>query len=267
MPPDPYRIRSQGPVKVVITGAAGIYGKELARAFAAEGATMWLSDLRADALEALVGELGVPDGLAHAHVTDLTEASAIRDLVDTVCEAWGAPDVVVNNAGIYPFGGLRETDVDTWDRILDTNLRAPFLLMQGFAAAMLRQGVRGSFVNVSSGAADNLRTNGVPYCVSKRALEWLAKGFALDLAPEGIRVNCVRPGFAAGSALVEFPPGYAETMSRAVPMGRGPGEGELAAAVLWLVSDAARYVTGAVIPVDGGSSIPRRGGRATEARS
>ncbi len=251
--------------KVVITGAAGVYGSELARAFAAAGAALCLSDARPDGLEALAGELGLPPERLLTYVTELTHDPSVRDLVAMVAAAWRAPDVVINNAGIYPFGGVLKIEVELWDRVMATNLRAPFLVMQGFARTMIARGVKGSFVNVTSGAADILRTNGVPYCVSKRALEWLSEGFALDLAKDGIRVNCVRPGFATGSTLVSFPAGYVETMSRANPMGRVAEAGDLAAAVMYLASSAAGYVTGACLAVDGGSSIPRREGQATEA--
>jgi 3-oxoacyl-[acyl-carrier protein] reductase len=251
--------------KVVITGAAGLYGSELARAFAAAGAHLCLSDLRADALARIATTLALPPERLLTHTTDLTREDSIQDLIATVTRAWRAPDVVINNAGIYPFGGLLDIDIAFWDNVLGVNLRAPFLIMQGFAKAMLAHGVTGNFVNISSGAAELLRTNGVPYCVSKRGLEWLAKGFALDLAKTGIRVNLVRPGLGAG-ALAEFPPDYIETMQAAVPMGRTAAPGELADAVMFLASDAARSITGTCLAVDAGGSIPRRHGAATEAR-
>ncbi len=250
--------------KVVITGAAGVFGSELARSFASAGAILCLSDLRADALTALAADLRLPGDRMIIHETDLTSEASIQDLVARVKDAWRAPDIVINNAGIYPFGGLLDIDVAFWDRVMATNLRAPFLIIQGFAKAMIVHGVKGCFVNVSSGAAEVLRTNGVPYCVSKRGLEYLSKGFALDLAREGIRVNCVRPGFAPGSALAEWPQGYIETMSAQNPMSRLIRPGDLAAAAMFLASDSASFITGACISVDGGSSIPRRAGGATE---
>lgn len=250
--------------KVVITGAAGVFGTELSRAFADAGAVVCLSDLRADALAALARDLALPEARLLTHVTDLTSDSSIRDLIETVIAKWHSPDIVVNNAGIYPFGGLLEIDAQFWDRVMATNLRAPFLIMQGFARAMIAQGVKGCFINITSGAAEMLRTNGVPYCVSKRALEYLSKGFALDLAGDGIRVNCVRPGFASGSALVDWPPGYVEAISAQNPMGRVTQPGDLAPAVMFLASEAARYITGEFVSADGGSSIPRRAGSATE---
>jgi 3-oxoacyl-[acyl-carrier protein] reductase len=252
--------------KVVITGAAGVYGSELCHAFAQAGATLCVSDLRGDALATLVRDMALPKNRLLVHVTDLTSDASIRDLLNTVTNEWRAPDIVVNNAGIYPFGGLLDIDVEFWDRVMATNLRAPFLVMQGFAKAMISERVKGCFVNVTSGAAEILRTNGVPYCVSKRGLEYLSKGFALDLAREGIRVNCVRPGFAVGSPLVAWPPGYVETMSLQNPMGRITRPGDLAGAVMFLASEGASYITGEFVSVDGGGSIARRAGTATEAR-
>ena len=252
--------------KVVITGAAGLYGTELSRAFAAAGSKLCLSDLRSDALAALAQDLALPEARLLTHATDLTSEASIRDLIGAVTAEWQAPDIVINNAGIYPFGGLLEIEAEFWDRVMATNLRAPFLIMQGFGAAMIARGVKGCFVNVTSGAAEILRTNGVPYCVSKRGLEYLSRGFALDLARDGIRVNCVRPGFAVGSELVDWPAGYVEAMSLQNPMGRIARPGDLAAAVMFLASDSAGYITGAVVSADGGGSIPRRAGSATEAR-
>ena len=244
--------------KVVITGAAGVYGSALSRAFAEAGAVLCLSDLRGAALAELGRALALPPARLITHATDLVDDRSVADLIATVTDAWGAPDIVVSNAGIYPFGALLEIDAAFWDRVMAVNLRAPFLLLQGFAQAMLARRVEGCFVVVSSGAAELLRTNGVPYCVSKRGLEWLAQGFALDLAPHNIRVNLVRPGIAGGSALTVFPPGYVETMRTANPMARAGDPAELAEAVMYLASDAARSITGACLAVDAGGSIPRR---------
>lgn len=252
--------------KVVITGAAGVYGRGLASAFANAGARLALSDVRRDGLDEVKRTLKLPDSRVLLHATELTDAASIADFVAAVVRLWGAPDVVVNNAGIYPFQGLLETRVDDWDRIIGVNLRAPFLVMQGFARAMLTRGVKGCFINVSSASADVLRTNGVPYCVSKRGLEWLTKGFALDLGPDGIRVNAVRPGFAEGGAGVEFPPGYAEAITEAIPLRRLASPADLAEAVMFLASERASFITGEVLGADGGSSISRRTGAATETK-
>jgi 3-oxoacyl-[acyl-carrier protein] reductase len=244
--------------KVVITGAAGIYGSELSRAFAAEGAALCLSDLRGEALDEVARQLAADGCDVVTHATDLTDESSIGDLADRV-EKWrGAPDIVVNNAGIYPFGDLMDIDAAHWDRIMDTNLRAPFLVMQRFGALMLAEGRAGCFVNISSGAADIMRLNDVPYCVSKRALEWLSQGFALRLATSGIRVNCVQAGFAPGSAGTAMPKSHARAIVAQSPIPRSACPGDLSEAVMFLASPRASFITGHSLAANGGGAIPHR---------
>jgi 3-oxoacyl-[acyl-carrier protein] reductase len=240
---------------VVITGAAGIYGTQLAENFAAEGARLFLTDRDAAGLARLAARLG--PAVAGAEPGELTEPESIAGVCEKIVAA-GAPDVVVNNAGIYPFGGLFDTPVAMWDRIMHVNLRAPFLMTQVLAAAMIAAGRKGVFIFIGSGAGQMLRTNGLAYCTSKRGLEWLMKGIALELAPHGIRANLVAPGLALGSAGTEFPAGYAEAMAARVPLRRQIAPGELGAAVMFLASERAAYITGASLSVDGGGAIPRR---------
>ncbi|HVH80565.1 MAG TPA: SDR family oxidoreductase [Stellaceae bacterium] len=240
---------------VVITGAAGIYGSQLAENFAAAGARLFLTDRDESALATLRAQLGsAAIASAPAELTDPESVAALcREIV-----AWSVPDIVVNNAGIYPFGGLFDTPVEMWDRIMHVNLRAPFLITQALAQAMIAAQRKGVFIFIGSGAGQMLRTNGLAYCTSKRGIEWLMKGVALELAPHGIRANLVAPGLALGSAGTDFPAGYAEAMARRVPLGRGIEPGELGEAVMFLASDRAAYITGASLSVDGGGAIPRR---------
>jgi 3-oxoacyl-[acyl-carrier protein] reductase len=240
---------------VVITGAAGVYGSQLAEGFAKAGARLVLTDRDAVRLNALRNRLAPVDAVTAA--ADLIYPGAITALSRRVLEG-GVPDIVINNAGIYPFGGLFDTDLATWDRIMSVNLRAPFLLTQALAQPMIAKKRPGVFIFIGSGAGRLLRTNGLAYCTSKRGLEWMMKGIALELAPHGIRVNMVEPGLALGSAETVFPEGYAEQMAARVPLGRPIAPGELPEAVMFLASDRARYITGASLSVDGGGSIPRR---------
>jgi 3-oxoacyl-[acyl-carrier protein] reductase len=240
---------------VVITGAAGIYGSQLAENFAAAGARLFLTDRDEAGLTALRARLAPADVATIA--ADLTDPESIAALCRQVLAA-GVPDVVVNNAGIYPFGGLFDTPAETWDRIMGVNLRAPFLITQALAAAMVAAKKQGVFIFIGSGAGQVLRTNGLAYCTSKRGLEWFMKGVALELAPHGIRANLVAPGLALGSAGTEFPEGYAEAMAKRVPLGRQIAPGELGDAVMFLASEHAAYITGASLSVDGGGAIPRR---------
>jgi 3-oxoacyl-[acyl-carrier protein] reductase len=237
--------------KVVLTGAAGIIGGWIAKAFAAAGAQLCLSDQRGDKLAALATELGAP--LTHA--TDLRDAAAIDDLVGHVKRHWGAPDIVINNAGIYPSGFLVDIDAEEWDRIFDVNLRAPFLVARGFAREMIAAKKAGAVVNVSSGAARKMRRTVVPYCTSKTALDRLTKGFALELAEFGIRVNAVEPGFAPGSTASPLTAAHVEMTLSQIPLGRSSQPDDVAEAVLFLCSSRASYITGATLSVDGGNSI------------
>lgn len=241
---------------VVVTGAAGIFGGWIASAFAKAGATLCLSDLRLDALEARAAELGLDRSRTLLHGTELREPRSIVALASLVQREWGAPDIVVNVAGLYPRTPvLLELDVAEWDRIMDVNLRAPFLMSREMAKLMIAQKVSGSIINIGSGAARRMSIGSVPYCTSKTALERLTKGLALELAPHGIRVNLVEPGFAPGSEVSKLPQEYVERMLTRIPLGRTSGPEDAAGAVLYLSSAAASFVTGAVLSVDGGNSI------------
>ncbi|MFC0408460.1 SDR family NAD(P)-dependent oxidoreductase [Roseomonas elaeocarpi] len=242
--------------RVVITGAGGIFGGWIAEAFAAEGARLLLSDNRPEAVDALVSRLGPNAAPVLRHRTELTDAASIEDLAAFTAREWGAPDFVVNNAGIYPRSGpLLELDVADWDRLMDVNFRAPFILTREMAKLMIREKVEGSIVNIGSGAARKMNLGSVPYCTSKTALERLSKGLALELAQHRIRVNVVEPGFAPGSDVSLLPPGYAEDMIARIPLNRASGPGDAPRAVLYLCSEAASFITGAVLSVDGGNSI------------
>lgn len=242
--------------RVVITGAAGIHGGWIAEAFAREGAVLCLSDMRREKLDEVVARLGLDPGATLLHGTDLTDAGSIRDLAGLVAAAWGAPDIVVNNAGVYPRTGvLIDLEDAEFDRIMSVNVRAPFIVTKHMARLMVARGVAGAFVNIGSGAARQMPTGSVTYCMSKTALERLSKGQALELAPHRIRVNVVEPGFAPGSEVSYLPPEYVERMTGRIPLGRNSEPGDAAGMVLYLCSPAASYITGAVVSVDGGNSI------------
>lgn len=249
--------------KVVITGAAGVYGSALATAFVGEGARVLLADHDAARLEAV--RAGLPADKATAQVTDLTDDAAIDALVASATGG-DAPTVLVNNAGLYPFLPLMEVTAAEYDRILGVNTRAPFRLMQGIGAAMAAAG-GGSIVNVTSAAAEVIRGNGVPYGASKCALEYLSRAFALELGPSGVRVNSVRPGFAEGSAAVVMPPGYADAIKARSLLGSMASPADFAGVVMWLCSAEAAHITGTVLDAGGGGHINRRDGAATRARS
>jgi 3-oxoacyl-[acyl-carrier protein] reductase len=241
--------------KVVLTGACGVIGRWIAESFAKAGARLCLSDVRAEPLAALAASHRVAAQGGITHVTDLTDTASVDDLVATVAKAWGAPDIVINNAGVYPSGFLIDIDAAEWDRIFDVNLRAPFLVSRGFARQMIAAKVAGNIVNISSGAARRMRRTVVPYCVSKTALDRLTKGFAIELAEFGIRVNAVEPGFAPGSTASPLTDAHVEATTAGIPMGRASLPEDAPNAILFLCSGKAAYITGATLSVDGGNSI------------
>lgn len=240
---------------IVITGAAGIFGRWIAAYFAREGARLCLSDVRMDGLEKAVAELGLERTKMLLHATELTSEASMLELVDLVKREWKAPDFLVNNAGIYTRFSLLDMELSDWDRVFGVNLRAPFLLSREFAKLMIAEGKPGSIVNISSGASRKMTQNGVPYCTSKAALDRLSKGFAMELAEYGIRVNVVEPGFAPGSEVSELTDEYVTNMLKNIPLGRSSGPEDAPAAVAYLCSEKAAFITGATISVDGGNSI------------
>lgn len=240
------------PARVVVTGAAGVMGEWISRAFAREGADLLLHDLRPEPLAALADDLrreGASVGTAHS---DLSEDDGWKGLVAAISERWDSPDVLVNNAGIYPHAALLDTDVAEVRRIFEINVMAPFALSRAVAQLMQRTGTAGSIINIGSGAANAPATGGGPYAASKAALQMLSRSFALELAHWGIRVNTVQPGFAPGSVVSQLDDEYVARMTSTIPLGRTSGPDDAPEAVLFLASARASFITGATLAVDGG---------------
>ena len=228
---------------VLVTGAAGGIGLACAQAFHALGDTVTGVDARepelAEAMEPLQGQ---------GFTVDLSDP----DCGDVVARAAAiAPvDVLVNAAGIYPATPLADMTARAWDQVQHVNVRAPMLLTRALAAA----GRPATVVNISSSAATRARPGAAHYCTSKAALDMVTKACAVELAELGIRVNAVAPGFVeVDSPVNPVTPEYAKAVS-ANPIGRAGRPDEIAAAVVWLASDAATFVTGSIVRVDGGST-------------
>lgn len=240
--------------RVIVTGACGIYGGWIAQAFARAGAVLCLTDRDPAALERALAQAGGATG-SFIHAADVTRDADLHALAAAIAQRWGAADVLVNNAGVYPSGFLLDIDAAEWDRIQDINVRAPFLLTQLVAKQMIAAGRPGNVVNISSGAARKMRSSVVPYCLSKTALDRLTRGYALELAQYGIRVNAVEPGFAPGSDSSKLTPEHVAGTLAGIPLGRASEPEDAASAVLFLCSPTASYITGTAIAVDGGNSI------------
>lgn len=238
---------------VVITGALGLFGRGLAETFAKTGAKVCVTDRDQAELEKLVKTLGVEGSFAHA--ADLTDTDDLNGLIDAVGVKWGAPDIVINNAAIYPSFFMLDMEIDDWDQMMSVNLRAPFVLTRGFGKQMIDKDVKGSIINIGSGASRKMRLTAAPYCISKTALDRLTKGMGQELAQFGIRVNALEPGFSAGSEVSRLSDEHIARVTKAIPLGRATTMDDIGPAALYLASDYAGYITGATLTVDGGNSI------------
>jgi NAD(P)-dependent dehydrogenase (short-subunit alcohol dehydrogenase family) len=233
---------------VIVTGGAGGIGADVCQAFAALGYRVGVFDQNKDAAEAAASRVSGGE----AFQCDVTDEASIARAV----EAFGAmPDVLVNNAGISAPGGMMQAP-DVFRRIIAVNLVGPYLMCQAIAPAMAARG-SGVIVNITS-AAGTVTTPAVgAYGPSKAGLLNLTKALALEYAPSGVRVNAVAPGFIAAGlgAGPASDPAVAAARSARVPA-RSLGKGEdVAAVVVFLASEAARYVHGQEIIVDGGLTL------------
>jgi 3-oxoacyl-[acyl-carrier protein] reductase len=240
--------------RVLITGACGVIGRWIVAAFQEAGCELCLTDRSETALAELAGQTGLC-GKSFAWAADLTDEASINALVAEVGSRWGATDVLVNNAGIYPSGFLLDISTQEFDEIFAINLRAPYILTKGVAIQMIAKGIKGSIINISSGASRKMRRTVVPYCTSKTALDRLTKGFGVELAEYGIRANTLEPGFMAGSAVSPLTDAHVQKTVAAIPLGRTTSASDVRNGLFYLASDASAYVTGATLTIDGGNSI------------
>jgi NAD(P)-dependent dehydrogenase (short-subunit alcohol dehydrogenase family) len=244
-------------VALVTGGSSGI-GRATARALAAEGAGVMIAGRRRDRLEAIVSELTAA-GASAAYVTgDARDENAGTEWVAETVRRFGALDALVNAAGVIGNGGIAEVTAAEWDRVMDSNLRSVFLMTRAAAPELIRR--KGSVVNLSSVAATRPYANLLAYCVSKAAVDALTRCAALDLAPHGVRVNAVNPGVVVTElhtvthAVADYP-AFLERSKTTHPLGRVGRPEEIAASIMFLLSDESGWITGATLPIDGGRAL------------
>ena len=230
----------------IVTGAARGIGLAIARRLAEEGVRVLLAD-RDPLVEAVARELG-----QHHAVADVSRAEAVAALFGAADAALGDLDILVNNVGVIHPAGLMETTPEDFDRVMGINVRAAFLTTQAAARRMIPSG-SGAIVNITSMAAVLASASAITYTVSKAALKQLTAASALNLAAHGIRVNAVGPGTIETemAQLVTSGDGLQRVLSR-TPLGRLGQVHEIAAAVAFLASDEASYITGQTLYADGG---------------
>jgi 3-oxoacyl-[acyl-carrier protein] reductase len=243
------------PRHILVTGAASGIGAAVCRRFAAEGNRVTGVDLRGDVLERTCHDIRVSSGAPMSSIVgDLADQSFADGVMRDAWSRWGAVDVAVMAAGIYPAINILETTVESWDRVQAVNVRAVMQLTKSLAALAIENRRAATIAYVSSGAAQRARLGSAAYSASKAALEMLTRSAALELGPFGIRVNAVSPGFVdVDSAVNPVTEVYAAAVS-VNPLGRRGRPDDVASAVYWLASEDAAWVTGAVLRVDGGAS-------------
>jgi NAD(P)-dependent dehydrogenase (short-subunit alcohol dehydrogenase family) len=237
----------------LVTGASKGIGQGIALEFARAGADVAVnchSDTAgAEATAAAIRQVGRRAAVVPANVG---ERPAVERMLEATVAAFGRLDILVANAGVTLWRDFLDLDDATWDQTLDTNLRGTFLTCQAAARQFRRQGEGGRLITMGSGAAKVAFPGAAAYNASKGGIAMLTQAMAVELGPLGITVNCVAPGAIEIERTRREDPHYAETWARLTPSRRVGVPGDIGKACVWLASDAAAFVTGQVIFVDGG---------------
>lgn len=247
---------------VVITGATSGIGREVALRFGAAGANVVVGDVEYEPKDADVPTaeaIEAAGGTATFVNSDVTNPDDIAELVETARE-YGGVDVMINNAGLYIGGSILDLEPEDFDQIHAVNAKGVYFGIQTAANDMIDRGISGTIINTASMSSNLAQFDQVQYDSTKGAVRMITRGSALELADHGIRVNAVAPGQIA----TEFAEGWSEEAKRAakagdlikdVPLGRAGTPKDVAGAYVFLASDAASYITGELLQVDGGWQI------------
>jgi 3-oxoacyl-[acyl-carrier protein] reductase len=235
----------------LVTGASGGIGGAIAKTLHAAGATVMVHGTRRDALDALAASLGER---AFAVASDLGDAAASDALVKSAEAAMGQLDILVNNAGLTrDMLAMRMKD-DDWNKVIDVDLSAGFRLARAALRGMVRRRW-GRIVAITSVVGATGNAGQANYAAAKAGMVGMSKALAAEVAQRGITVNCVAPGFIATAMTDVLTPEQKDRIAQSIPLGRIGTPDEVAAGVLFLASDEARYVTGATLHINGGLAM------------
>ncbi|OIQ75123.1 3-oxoacyl-[acyl-carrier-protein] reductase FabG [mine drainage metagenome] len=235
----------------LVTGASGGIGGAIAKALHGAGATVALSGTRVAPLEALAAELG---SRAHVLTCDLGDAASVEALPKAAVAAMGSVDVLVNNAGITRDNLFMRMSDEEWSSVLEVNLTSTFRLCRGVLRGMMKARW-GRIVNISSVVGATGNPGQANYAAAKAGMVGMSKSLAYEIASRGITVNCVAPGFIATAMTDKLNDEQKSKILTQIPAGRMGASDEIAAAVLYLSSPEAGYVTGATLHVNGGMAM------------
>ena len=247
-------MRLKNKVAIVTGGGSGI-GRATAELFAREGAKVAVADFKADAGKEVAQAIKSSGREAFFVPVDVSEPLQVQLMVEATLNAYGGIDILFNGAGILAFGTALDTDEKTWNRVMAINLNGTFWCCKAVLPQMIKRG-GGSIINVSSSTgAHDAKGNTVAYVTSKGGVALMTKAMAIDHAKENVRVNALCPGPTDTPMLRSvLSPQEMEAFAATFPMGRMGRPEELAYAALFLASDEASFVTGAMMAVDGGQT-------------
>ncbi|MHB1134504.1 MAG: SDR family NAD(P)-dependent oxidoreductase [Chloroflexota bacterium] len=244
--------------KAIVTGGSRSIGRAIALGFAREGADVAIVyEQHGEEAEQVVKEIQQLGRQSFAVQCDVSNAAQVAAMVEKVAATFGRVDVLMANAGVLGRMPFLEISEEVWDRIIDVDLKGPFLVGQAVARQMIKQGTGGAIVNTSSVSATSAAKELTHYQAAKAGVTMLTRGMALELAEHGIRVNCIEPGLIEtdmNRLRISNPEVRQQRLSR-IPLNRIGTPEDLVGAAIYLASDEASYTSGAALRVDGASTV------------
>lgn len=232
----------------IVTGASSGLGKAIAEMYIKEGAKVVFSDINeCEGVDKFADQ-------AFFVKTDVSKPEEVKALINETVKRFGSLDIIVNNAGIGTTGNVHDLSNDNWQKVLDINLSGVFYGLRETASYMKEKGIKGSIINMSSILGQTGFRGASAYCASKGGVNQLTKASALELALDGIRVNCIAPGFILTEMTreIDADPEAGGFVRGQTPMGHMGEPNDIAYAAVYLASDESKFVTGSILYVDGG---------------